>query len=689
MTLLHRTINVSYNLGWKRFVFGFLCLSSILLLSISAVLAQDQDNTSTHWSSKAYIKLGSFALNSSWGKNSVWARDLMVHVRNNLDPTVPLLVPEWKYSLRFVAYDCWKLPEKSQGIANYLRNYDRCYSDKNALFSENMFDILWVLIKHEWYDYRNSLTPRDRSLAAWSIVRAIDTYKNLAAGAESRSNEPFSQLQSRLRYATGYLTEISASGFVGPEDDEKLRQKIRESIDSLLAIDGTGSQAYDDIVVPIQNLTRGVINAYIGGIEAEETAKNLITLVYGGANGAVANAISLHESEKNAFDTTKIESDILRDFVRQVLLERSNAVGMVDLYSELKLSLWGGTASDVSYKKFTFKALGEKHSKSVLEVNLSSFGQIGKNQKIDGLCEYWRKESGDKLSKSVPCPIRQLSRNIVRKKFDGEVIKAFDREQKIQTLMSEIKQNVDEVISQDSELKKVVDVKTLHTYLNLNLLGPDEISSEIDSSKDNRSSQVILENLHWSDISKLARKKLSLLTLSEMIKFLQQKTIHKTAEGQEQILIHLPYLGERKIFSLDKLCQQQINQPSFPETDFFASAICAEKNQLLLKLLPENSAGNSENSMHGLLQNQLSTLVRQINIEHNFIETNIVKLVQGLKNLSGGKYLAGHNASQLISTSKVAHAVCQFIKNFEPHADRSGLITVTLAKTCRQRNENE
>src|SRR5262249_36583961 len=155
------------------------------------------------------------------------------------------------------------------------------------------------------------------------------------------------QKLNRLRVALGYAAEAQEQLSTGDradiaESETALRKAVREEINAALALDKFGQDPMTSIAGPIVDMIRDVMATYLRAVDAEAVAKSLAVTVYG--SGAVLDestkALAARE-ERDQLDPAKITHTALRAWVVQATRERSEAVGIVQRYAELKRTLWG------------------------------------------------------------------------------------------------------------------------------------------------------------------------------------------------------------------------------------------------------------------------------------------------------------------------------------------------------------
>lgn len=344
-----------------------------------------------------------------------WFDRLLDHVDQNVDPAVPLEPNGWTATLRFLAYDCWSPPQDPQADRNSplaLRSYVNCGVDDRL--AQRMSDIAWVLIRHEFDNYRSTRSQRFRAAAGWSLEQATAEYMDLVNGAEPRSSEPAAIRMRRLSLIRSFTAELAAK-LDGAKfaSDATRRQEVREEIDRQLALDGSGvGDAFGNIITPLRQLARDVMDSYIAGINATETAKAVAVLVYGGgrfeqpnSQGAEVTPKALSSAEKAELIVSALRqadgSGALYDFVAAAQAERPAAIGIVEQYADLKRLLWqhvpeGVTAADaLDADSFMVRWPGAEDGKlslRTLETEPGVVGTIGSANTLTNLCE--KQESG-------------------------------------------------------------------------------------------------------------------------------------------------------------------------------------------------------------------------------------------------------------------------------------------------------
>ncbi|KIC09804.1 hypothetical protein RA19_13595 [Leisingera sp. ANG-M1] len=368
-------------------------------------------------------------LEADWTETT-WVKPLLEHVEQNLDPAVPLIAPDgWRASLRQAVYDCWDRafsPQDGPGERTYT-----CF-DAGAKLPTRMHDIAWVLVRHEWADFQGSADPAHKRAAAWRLDQAIMEYKTLVSGAEQRSVEAQSTSLKRLRVIRGYEAEITAS-LGGPEASGTARRlQVRDEINRQLALDGSGSLGLDhnvlqDIVGPIQALTRDAMATYLEAVEAELDAKALAVLVYGqgraetGINprnylqcgDADGTGLCAPGSERAVLSLSELAKDRdlrqLYSFVRDAVLDRPNAVGLAERYGRMKAELYFGAPGDAAKAyagRLAVRWDGVPLSLEALRreaevINLPP----GTSATLAGACAAWAEQIEDA---GAPCPFRAL-----------------------------------------------------------------------------------------------------------------------------------------------------------------------------------------------------------------------------------------------------------------------------------------
>ena len=348
-----------------------------------------------------------------------WTADLLAHVDANLDSSLPLEPMGWTEGLRFAAYDCWTLEE---GGGSARRDYNDC-NDRYALIDKRMHDIVWVLVRHEWNSYLSTISAGQRRVAAWSLEQAIGEYRNLLAGAEPRSSEPQSTTLKRLRIIRSMVDEIASINDGEYQSGLERRQWVREEINRQLALDGAGS-ALEDIVGPIQKLTRDAMLTYISGVEAELDTKALAVLVFGSGGGDSDTSDYLSDDERSSLSLAELAKrpgqNVLYEFVRDAVIERPNAIGIAERYSKMKKSLFDSKEAkgrDAKMIELRWPQLPDPDGRSKFSLlELLYTDKVvpvppGKNQSADYVtleeaCDDWAKR---KNSAEGRCPFRILA----------------------------------------------------------------------------------------------------------------------------------------------------------------------------------------------------------------------------------------------------------------------------------------
>jgi len=219
--------------------------------------------------------------------------DVLAYVRHLRDPTVPVRSLDRLETLRAAAYDSCSNLKPRDGTAG--PRYD-CDDVKS-----NIADILWVLVRHEWQNYLQSIGPQTREAAAWHLRQAIGEYKRRAR----LSGETQSAMEQRLRTAMGYLQEVGRQGG-DSRTEEAQREEVRQFINTIIS-PGSTDKLMKEIAEPIQRLSRIAHESYIRAIDAEITARQLVGIIYGTPESLTLAFDRLSESERAAIADARRE----------------------------------------------------------------------------------------------------------------------------------------------------------------------------------------------------------------------------------------------------------------------------------------------------------------------------------------------------------------------------------------------
>ncbi|WP_171728134.1 hypothetical protein [Ruegeria sp. HKCCD7318] len=404
--------------------------------------------------------------------------NLLKHVDQNLDPSLPLNAPEgWRASLRQAVYDCWTR-EYSEDADLSVREYNECF-DANAELSTRLHDVAWVLVRHEWESYRGTLDPAQRRAAAWHLDQAIEEYKALVAGAERRSVEPQSTSLERLRVIRGYSDEIAAD--LGADNPSAIvrRQQVRDEINRQLRLDGSGAavrgkDVFASIVGPLQELTRGAMMTYLNAVEARLDAQALAVLVYGNGDhsgGTGASDLSKYlycredgteaacetGSERSVLSLSELASDAeLRElyaFVRDAVLERPNAIGLAERYARMKRALYPNDstkAAAVHAGAVKLRWFGGEDAKEIPLKDLMRADAVIRPAEegepspmpatLEGACKAWIANGEED---GLRCPFRALAERSLPIGGDTDTFGLQKRETEILSLLTRVRDNTE------------------------------------------------------------------------------------------------------------------------------------------------------------------------------------------------------------------------------------------------------
>lgn len=270
-----------------------------------------------------------------------WQGELLDRMKHETDSSLPIADSRWLETLRYAVYDCWKpmRPSTNQQVGVIAKEYN----DDCKQLEPRRSDLAWLLVRYEWDAYRKTAERARQEEAAWSLSEAVAEYRRVARA----SSEPLGQKLNRLRVALGYAAasaeQLSAGDTAAiAESEAALRKAVREEINAALALDKFNEDPMTSIAGPIVNMIRDVMATYLRAVDAEAVAKSLAVTVYGSGAALDASREALEPSEeRDKLDPANITDTALRAWVVQATRERSEAVGIVQRYAQLKKTLWG------------------------------------------------------------------------------------------------------------------------------------------------------------------------------------------------------------------------------------------------------------------------------------------------------------------------------------------------------------
>lgn len=270
-----------------------------------------------------------------------WQEVVLDRVKREADLAVPIGDLRLIETLRFAVYDCWK-PNR-EASAEQSVGSRRVYEADCRQIEPRRSEVAWLLVRYEWGTYRRSVERAKQEEAAWSLQEAIAEYRRVLR----ESDEPLGQKLNRLRVALGYAAaaeeQLSEGGQAGvAESETTLRKAVRDEINSVLALDKFGDKTMTSIAGPIVEMIRDVMAVYLRAVDAEAVARSLAVTVYGSGAALDASKEALApDAERKKLDPANIADFDLRSWVADATRARSEAVGIVQRYAELKRNLWG------------------------------------------------------------------------------------------------------------------------------------------------------------------------------------------------------------------------------------------------------------------------------------------------------------------------------------------------------------
>jgi hypothetical protein len=278
-----------------------------------------------------------------------WQEVLLDRVKREADLSVPIADLRLLETLRFAVYDCWK-PKPGASTKGSVAS-GREYYPSCSQIEPRRSEVAWLLVRYEWDTYRRSVERAKQEEAAWSLQESIAEYRRVVR----ESAEPLGQKLNRLRVALGYAAaaeeQLSEGGPAGiAESETTLRKAVREEINAVLALDKFGDKTMQSIAGPIVNMIRDVMATYLRAVDAEAVARSLAVTVYGSGAALDASKEALATTEeREKLDPANITDADLRSWVVQATRARSEAIGIVQRYAELKMNLWGGPQGQNSH----------------------------------------------------------------------------------------------------------------------------------------------------------------------------------------------------------------------------------------------------------------------------------------------------------------------------------------------------
>ncbi|HPF38776.1 MAG TPA: hypothetical protein PK093_09040 [Phycisphaerae bacterium] len=161
--------------------------------------------------------------------------------------------------------------------------------------SKKLADITWVLVRHEWLDYKAATSPLTRQAAAWRLDRAAEQL------VEEFRKDPIPTARSTQRLAISrfYVDSIAATDRpLDPRDHLAMRGIARQRL-SLALSPSNSAGPNNTIQLSVQGVFREASDALIKSVTAKRQAITTMRYAYGGLPNADMAAGELQTSDGN------------------------------------------------------------------------------------------------------------------------------------------------------------------------------------------------------------------------------------------------------------------------------------------------------------------------------------------------------------------------------------------------------